>query len=55
MLAHMKEHEGNLPIGTLIQTMRMSGPLEWGSGCVSCWPPFVSLCPSLYLLWAVLT
>jgi hypothetical protein len=28
---------------------------RWGSKCVSCWEPFVSLCPSLWLLWAALT
>jgi hypothetical protein len=33
----------------------MSGPLNGAPKSVSSWPPFVSLCPSLYLLSAVLT
>jgi hypothetical protein len=48
-------HDGNLLLGTQIQSLRMSGPLGGVLGSVSCWPPFVSPCPSLFLLWAVLT
>jgi hypothetical protein len=28
---------------------------RWGIGCDSCWPPFVPLRPTLWLLWAALT
>jgi hypothetical protein len=31
------------------------GPPQWRLGRASCWPPFVSLCPLLYLLRAALT
>jgi hypothetical protein len=31
------------------------GSPRWGIGCSNCWPPFVSLRPSLWLLWAALT
>jgi hypothetical protein len=31
------------------------GSPRWGSGCASCWPPFLSLCPSVWLLWVALT
>jgi hypothetical protein len=31
------------------------GSPQWGFGCTTCWPPFVSLRPSFWLLWAALT
>jgi hypothetical protein len=54
MPAHMKGSEGNLPDRTQIQSLWMPGPLNGVLGSTSCWLPFVSLCPSLYLLWAML-
>jgi hypothetical protein len=48
-------HEGNLPARTQIQILRMPGLLSGAMESASCWPPFVSLCPSLCLLWAALT
>jgi hypothetical protein len=55
MLAHTEGHEGNLPALTQIQSLRMSNPLVGALGSANCWPPFVSICPSLCLLWAALT
>jgi hypothetical protein len=55
MLAHTDGREGNLSTGTQIQKLRMSGPLDGPLESASCWPPFVSLCPLLCLLWAALT
>jgi hypothetical protein len=55
MPLHMEGHEGNLLAETQIQSLRMLGPLDGVPGSASYWPPFVSLCPSLYLLWAALT
>jgi hypothetical protein len=46
---------GNLLTGTHIQSLRMLGPLDGVPGSTNCWPPFVSLCPSLYLHWVALT
>jgi hypothetical protein len=34
--------------------LRVLGPLNGTLESVSCWPPFVSLCPSLYFLYAAL-
>jgi hypothetical protein len=55
MPAHTEGHEGNLLAGTQIQSLRMSGPLDGVLGSAIYWPSDVSLCPSLYLLWAALT
>jgi hypothetical protein len=55
MLAHVQGREGNLLARTQIQSLRILGALDRVSGSVNCWPPFVSLCPSRYLLSAVLT
>jgi hypothetical protein len=32
-----------------------AGSPQLGTGCASCWPPIVSLHPSLWSLWAALT
>jgi hypothetical protein len=55
MPAHTEGHDRNLPVETQIQSLRMSGPLDGAIESASCWLPFVSLCPPLYMLWAVLT
>jgi hypothetical protein len=55
MLVLTEERQGNLITGTQIQTLRVLCPLDGALESASCWPPNVSLCPSLYLLWAVLT
>jgi hypothetical protein len=55
MPTHMKGCEGNLPTGTQIQSLRILGLLDGPSESVICWLPFVSLCPSLCLLWVALT
>jgi hypothetical protein len=43
---------GNYLVGTQIESLRMSGPLDGVSAGASCWPSFVSLSPSL---WVALT
>jgi hypothetical protein len=55
MPAHTKGHEGKLPTKTQIQSLRVLDPLDEAPKSVSCWPPFVSLCPLLYLLRETLT
>jgi hypothetical protein len=40
MPSHTKGHEGNLPIGTQIQSLRMPGPHIGVSGSVNCWSTF---------------
>jgi hypothetical protein len=47
--------DGNLLTGTQIQSLRMPNPLDGAPGSASCWPSFVSLCPSLCLLCVALT
>jgi hypothetical protein len=43
---------GNYLVGTQIESLRMSGPLDGVWAGASCWPSFVSLSPSL---WVALT
>jgi hypothetical protein len=54
MLVHTEGHEENLLVGTQIQSLTMSGPLDGALESASCWPSLVSLCPSLCLLCAAL-
>jgi hypothetical protein len=55
MPAHMVGREGNLPIRTQIQSLRVLGILDEVPESASCWPLLVLLCPLLCLLWAALT
>jgi hypothetical protein len=55
VLAHTEGHEGNLLIETQIRSFRAMGSLNGPSESASYWPPLVSLRPSLWLLWVVLT
>jgi hypothetical protein len=43
MSAHMEGREENLPTGTQIQILRVSGPLDEAPESASCWQPFLSL------------
>jgi hypothetical protein len=52
---HTEGCKGNLPGWTQIQNLRILGPLDGISGSASCWPPFVSFCPSHCSLWVALT
>jgi hypothetical protein len=54
MSVHTEGHEENLLVGTQIQSLTMSGPLDGALESASCWPSLVSLCPSLCLLRATL-
>jgi hypothetical protein len=54
MLAHIEGREGNLPVGTHMKLEDARSP-RWGTRCANCWTPFVSLRPSLWLLWVALT
>jgi hypothetical protein len=55
MPTYTEGHEGNLLAGNHIQSLRMSVPLDGFPGSTNCWLSFVSLYPTLCLLWAVLT
>jgi hypothetical protein len=45
MLAHMKVREGNIHVGTPIQSLRMSGPLDGASGVPATGHPLCRFLP----------